>query len=41
MNQEKIHQLIKEGKYEDALQASFDNIEAHPEEVENLSLIHI
>ncbi|MBA8771647.1 tetratricopeptide repeat protein [Staphylococcus coagulans] len=35
MDQEKIHQLIKEGKYEDALQASFDNIEAHPEEVEN------
>ncbi|QLK86005.1 tetratricopeptide repeat protein [Staphylococcus sp. 17KM0847] len=35
MEQEQIHNLIKQGQYERALQACFDNIEQNPEEVEN------
>ncbi|MCS4485609.1 tetratricopeptide repeat protein [Staphylococcus americanisciuri] len=35
MEQEQIHRLIKQGQFEKALQACFDNIEAAPEEVEN------
>ncbi|WP_198618641.1 tetratricopeptide repeat protein [Staphylococcus canis] len=35
MKLEEIHQLIQQGQYEKALQASFDNIEAYPKEIEN------
>ncbi|ARJ49925.1 tetratricopeptide repeat protein [Staphylococcus lutrae] len=35
MKLEQIHQLIQQGQFERALQACFENIEAHPEEVEN------
>ncbi|UXR70540.1 MULTISPECIES: tetratricopeptide repeat protein [unclassified Staphylococcus] len=35
MEQEQIHNLIKQGQFEKALQACFDNIEAAPEEIEN------
>lgn len=35
MELEQIHQLIQQGQFERALQASFENIEAHPDEVEN------
>ncbi|WP_412520957.1 tetratricopeptide repeat protein [Staphylococcus simulans] len=35
MKQEEIYQLIKEGQFEAALQALFENIDAHPEAIEN------
>lgn len=35
MELEQIHQLIQQGQFERALQESFNNIEAHPDEVEN------
>ncbi|QDW91494.1 tetratricopeptide repeat protein [Staphylococcus chromogenes] len=35
MRQTEIHQLIQQGQFEKALQACFNNIEAHPERVEN------
>lgn len=35
IEQQQIHRLIKQGQFEKALQACFDNIEAAPEEVEN------
>lgn len=35
MEQIEIHQLIQQGLYEKALEACFNNIEAHPEQVEN------
>lgn len=35
MEQEQIHQLMQQGKYEEALQACFDNIEHDPKAVEN------
>lgn len=35
MEQTEIHQLIQQGLYEKALEACFNNIEAHPEQVEN------
>ncbi|PHK51000.1 tetratricopeptide repeat protein [Staphylococcus edaphicus] len=35
MDQEHIYQLIKQGNFEEALKALFENIEANPKEVEN------
>ncbi|SCS26464.1 tetratricopeptide repeat protein [Staphylococcus caeli] len=35
MNQEQIYNLIKQGNFEAALKALFENIEANPKEVEN------
>lgn len=35
MKQEEIYQLIKEGQFEAALKALFENIDAHPEDIEN------
>ncbi|AYU55397.1 tetratricopeptide repeat protein [Staphylococcus debuckii] len=35
MEQEAIYQLIKEGKFEEALKALFENIEQNPEAIEN------
>lgn len=35
MKQEEIYQLIKEGQFETALKALFENIDAHPEDIEN------
>ncbi|AMY04629.1 tetratricopeptide repeat protein [Staphylococcus condimenti] len=35
MKQEAIYQLIKEGKFEEALKALFENIEENPEAIEN------
>lgn len=35
MNQEQIYNLIKQGNFEEALKALFENIEANPKEVEN------
>ncbi|MHD0397546.1 tetratricopeptide repeat protein [Staphylococcus simulans] len=35
MKQEDIYQLIKEGQFETALKALFENIDAHPEAIEN------
>lgn len=35
MKQEEIYQLIKEGQFETALKALFENIDAHPEAIEN------
>ena len=35
MNQEQIYTLIKQGDFEQALTALFENIEANPNEVEN------
>lgn len=35
LNQEQIYQLIKQGNFEEALKALFENIETSPKEVEN------
>ncbi|MCD8914968.1 tetratricopeptide repeat protein [Staphylococcus simulans] len=35
MKQEEIYQLIKDGQFEAALKALFENIDAHPEAIEN------
>lgn len=35
MEQTQIHQLIQQGQFEKALEACFNNIEAHPDQVEN------